>query len=117
MLAKVNRLVKATEYRLVMRRGQRRAQRHFIGFQYWQDSSYPARIGFVVPKKSVRLATRRNLVKRRLRGAVREHLGEFPPGSLTVFLARPAADKVAYRELDSQLESLIAGWQRPQQKN
>lgn len=100
-----------------MRRGQRRTQPHFIGFRYWQDPSEPARIGFVVPKKSVRLAVRRNLVKRRLRGAVRERIHKFPPGSLTVFLARPAADKVAYRELDNQLESLIAGWQRPQQKN
>lgn len=99
--------MKANDFRLAMRRGVRQSKSDLLGFQYRSDSAEPAKIGFIVPKKSVKLATQRNLVKRRLRHAVRSHLDDFTPGSLTVFLARNHANEVAYDQLDFQVQALV----------
>lgn len=61
-------------------------------------SGAPATVGFVV-SKAVGVAVVRNLVKRRLRGIVREELSTLPPGSLVVLRALPAAADVTYDHL------------------
>jgi ribonuclease P protein component len=69
-------------------------------------SSEPVRAGLVV-SKAVGPAVTRNLVKRRLRHLVREHLGGLPSGSLVVLRAQPTAASASYTELAAELERCL----------
>lgn len=117
MLAKVNRLTRAQDFRQAMREGMHAHSEHLILHQYVEDSSnavLPARVGFVVAKRFVKHATGRNLIKRRLRHLVRGRLGEFPPGSLNVFYAKSGIDKTDYAQLDDQVNAVLAKMNRKQ---
>ncbi|WP_441251229.1 ribonuclease P protein component [Kitasatospora sp. McL0602] len=65
-----------------------------------------ARAGFVV-SKAVGPAVVRNLVKRRLRHLVRDHLARLPAGSLIVVRALPPAGTATYPELEHDLEAAL----------
>ena len=69
-------------------------------------SSEPARVGLVV-SKAVGPAVTRNLVKRRLRHLVREHLGGLPGGSLVVLRAQPGSAAASYGELGVELSRCL----------
>lgn len=62
----------------------------------------PARVGFVV-SKGVGGAVVRNRVKRRLREAMRAHVGDLPDGALAVVRALPASRDARYPELQADL--------------
>jgi ribonuclease P protein component len=62
----------------------------------------PALAGFVV-SKSVGTAVRRNLVKRRLRAAVRPRLADLA-GWMVVFRARPEAASADYARLQADVD-------------
>jgi ribonuclease P protein component len=62
----------------------------------------PARAGFVVPK-TVGNAVARNLVRRRLRHLVRDHLPEQPAGTMIVVRVQPGAADLTYSELRRHL--------------
>lgn len=47
------------------------------------------RLGLVVPKRQARRAVTRNLVKRQVREAMRQHLSQLPPGDWVVRLRAP----------------------------
>jgi ribonuclease P protein component len=64
------------------------------------------RVGFVV-SRAVGKAVTRNLVKRRLRHLVREHLSVLPDAALLVVRAQPAAATADYAELGAELERCL----------
>jgi ribonuclease P protein component len=64
------------------------------------------RVGFVV-SRAVGKAVTRNLVKRRLRHLVREHLSVLPDSSLLVVRALPAAATADHAELQAELERCL----------
>jgi ribonuclease P protein component len=68
-----------------------------------ETSSEPARVGFVV-SRAVGTAVTRNLVKRRLREAVRVRVGDLPPGTLLVVRSNPAAATVTWPGLQRDLD-------------
>ena len=63
----------------------------------------PALVGLVV-SRAVGSAVTRNLVRRRLRHALREHLHELPEGSLLVVRANPEAAAASWSILTDDLE-------------
>jgi ribonuclease P protein component len=71
------------------------------------DASSVARFGFVV-SKSVGSAVSRNLVKRRLRSAVRERLLDFSKGQDLVIRALPAANGFSWKNLGEDLDSCLS---------
>ncbi len=66
----------------------------------------PARIGFSVSKR-VGNAVTRNLVKRRLREAVRRRLAGLAPGWDVVLTARPSAASATYQALAQEVDHLL----------
>jgi len=69
------------------------------------DDSF-ARFGFVV-SKSVGSAVQRNLVKRRLRSAIRERLPKFVKGQDLVIRALPSSSKISWQALGEDLDSCL----------
>jgi ribonuclease P protein component len=63
--------------------------------------------GFIVSKRISKKATDRNLIKRRLRAAYAELSQDIPPGSVLLFVARPACLEASYQELQTQLRVLL----------
>jgi ribonuclease P protein component len=57
-----------------------------------------AKVGIITSKR-VGGAVVRNRVRRRLRELVRHSLSHFPPGSLIVVIAKPAAAAASFEEL------------------
>lgn len=94
-----------------MRRGHRSAGPNLVAHLFPVDPprAAPPRVGFVV-SGAVGPAVTRNLVKRRLRGLVRERLGALPADCLLVVRANPSAagvpPAVLGAELDRQLERI-----------
>ena len=64
------------------------------------------RVGFVV-SKAVGNSVVRNRTQRKLRHLMRDRLGVFPPGSLVVVRAQPAAASATGAELGAELDRLI----------
>lgn len=64
------------------------------------------RIGFVVPR-AVGPAVTRNRVRRRLRHALRERLGQLPPGLRLVVRVLPPAASASYPELVAALDRAV----------
>ena len=63
------------------------------------EDAGPPLVGFVV-SKAIGNAVRRNLVKRRLRGAARKHLAILPDGARAVVRALPASSDSSYARLE-----------------
>ncbi|HEY2643059.1 MAG TPA: ribonuclease P protein component, partial [Galbitalea sp.] len=66
MLARANRVVRADDYRRLVRRGRRVGTPHALLYVAARASDEPTRVGFIV-SKTVGNAVARNLVTRRLR--------------------------------------------------
>ncbi len=66
----------------------------------------PPRVGLVV-SKAVGNAVIRNLVKRRLRHLVREHIASLPGRSMLVVRAQPPAAATSYAELGAELDRCL----------
>ena len=58
----------------------------------------PVRVGFITSKR-VGAAVVRNKVRRQLRELARHSRAHFPPGSLIVVIAKPAAARASFQEL------------------
>jgi ribonuclease P protein component len=74
------------------------------------DEDAPS-VGFVV-SKAVGNAVVRNVVKRRMRAVVAEHLTELAPGTLVVVRSLPASAAASYRTLQSDFTSCLARAQK-----
>ena len=110
MLNGRNRLRSSKDFGAVVRQGRRCGRTTLVVHLLGAGQQGPPRVGFVV-SKAVGGAVVRNTVTRRLRAAVRDRLGELPPGSLLVVRALPAAATAGYAELvvdlDGALERLV----------
>jgi len=71
-----------------------------------EDDSEP-KFGFVV-SKSVGSAVNRNLVKRRLRSAIRDRLNTFSPGKTLVVRALPSARDLTWLEFCEDLDNCLS---------
>ena len=88
-MKRANRLSRSRDFDAVHRRGRSVSSRFLV--LYWLPQEEPAepRIGFAVPRAAGG-AVERNRIKRRLREAWRERLGQVPAGRDYVLIARPA---------------------------
>ncbi len=71
------------------------------------DAAHPARLGLAIAKKQVRLATRRNRIKRVVRETFRRRRAALH-GHDVVVMARRAAAAASNRELVASLEQHFA---------
>ncbi len=108
MLAKANRLVRADDYRRLVRRGRRVATRHALVYVSRGDSELPPRFGFIVPK-TVGVAVDRNLVRRRLKALTFAAIPALPAGTEIVIRALPGAAQAGWDTLRSEISGVLSG--------
>ena len=76
--------------------------------KYKKNNLPQIQIGFIVSTRVDKRATARNLIKRRMRGAVRELLPRIKAGQQVLVVARVSAKKLAYAQIKKQLEFAFA---------
>jgi len=106
VLAKANRIVRANDYRAVVRRGTRFPAPHTLSYVRVNSGHETARFGFIVGK-TVGSAPVRNLVRRRLKAAAFDLLAEVPAGADVVVRALPAAAQASWSTLHQELSNAI----------
>lgn len=120
MLPRQARMTRPADFRRAIREGRRAGRPALTGHLAVPDTSgpedavpstvvrpaEPAKVGFIV-SRAVGTAVVRNRVKRRLRVAVREHLGSLPAGSLLVVRANPAAASARQADLAADLDLVL----------
>ena len=102
MLARVNRLVRGTDYRNVVRHGRKVGSRLTVMYVVKRDDEVPARFGFIVAK-TVGNAVVRNRVRRRLKAASFELLASGWGGSDVVIRALPSSAAASWTNLRSEV--------------
>ena len=113
MLAKANRITSADDYRVIVRRGAKVVGAHTVSYLRSRESGTEARFGFIVSKK-VGGAVRRNLIRRRLKAACHEALGEGAGSVDLVIRALPSAAVADWPALRSDVLNAVAT-SRPRQ--
>jgi ribonuclease P protein component len=107
VLAKVNRITKADDYRAVVRRGRRVVAESTVSYVSMNPNGGPPRFGFIVAK-TVGNAVVRNTVRRRLKAACHAALGRTNEGTDIVIRALPSAALAPYARVVDDVERAIA---------
>lgn len=102
MLAKVNRVAIAADFKAAVRRGRRVGTPHALLYILRRDADAPTRFGFIVAK-TVGNSVTRNLVTRRFRAIGREALAAHPTGSDVVIRALPGSPQAAWATLRGEV--------------
>jgi len=104
VLARANRLIRAEEFRRVVRRGRRSATASAVYYRYATSETEPARFGFIV-SRAVGGAVERNLLRRRLRAISRSLVEQGAHGSDVVVRALPGCAERRFAEWEDELRS------------
>ena len=104
-LPKQVRLLRTAEYRKVYSQGRRRSLDFLVVF-FLANGKSVSRIGLTVPR-SLGGAVERNLLKRRLREAVRRHLSELGPGWDIIMNPRLSAKKVKFATMEETVRKFF----------
>jgi ribonuclease P protein component len=106
MLQRKNRLSAEKDLSRLFRKG-RLFHGTVLSARVLRNSGEATRVAFVVSTKVSKRATTRNLVKRRLREAVRASLGELQPGWDIVIIVRPQAADIAGTTVSKVLDEVL----------
>jgi len=106
MLARVNRVVTADDYRATVRNGRKTVSAHAaVYIRSRLESSHP-RFGFIVAK-TVGNAVQRNLVRRRLKNVCFESLAATPRGCDVVIRMLPGSAQISWANLNQEITVLL----------
>ncbi|MBA2559278.1 MAG: ribonuclease P protein component [Propionibacteriales bacterium] len=105
MLPRVNRMQRSADFRRAARGGSRESSATLVVDAVATDPGDPVRVGFIV-SRAVGNAVVRNRVRRRLRHAVRPHLGQL--GHSLVVRARPLAAAADFASLAQDLHRCLS---------
>lgn len=106
MLAKINRLKKRKDFKLVFKKGKG-FKEDFLVLKRIKNNLKRTRFGFIVGRKISKKATTRNKIKRRLRGLVRIRLGKVKTGFDVVLIAQPGLENKDFWEIEEIISKLF----------
>jgi ribonuclease P protein component len=86
-----------------MRTGRKTVSDSMVTYLKNDSNPLDPKFGFVV-SKTVGSAVERNLVKRRLRSAIRDRMAQFQSGQTLVIRALPSIKELSWDELGAQLD-------------
>ncbi len=106
MLARANRVVRADDFRTVVRRGRRSVTSAAVYYRLERDADEPLRVGIIVAR-SVGNAVARNLVRRRYRALGREFVEAGARGNDVVVRALPGAAQRSWVTLADDMHTVL----------
>ncbi len=106
MLSKINRLSSDKDFKRVLR-GGKTAENPFVRIKFTENQKKETRFGFVVSIKFAKKAAARNLVKRRLRAAMRFLLTRVKQGFDIVIWPKPKSRHADYRIILQNLKDVL----------
>jgi len=107
MLAQKYRLKKRKDFERVYKQGKGFKQ-DFLFLKTFENNLKNSRIGIVVSKKIANRAVERNLIKRRLREAVKKRLSEMKPGLDIVIAAKQGiSKKTLFQDIEQVLNEIL----------
>ena len=106
MLARANRVVRADDFRMVVRRGRRAVTPTAVYYRLKRDADDPLRIGIIVAK-TVGNAVDRNLVRRRYRALGRQFVEAGARGNDVVVRALPGAAQHSWVTLADDMHTAL----------
>ncbi|MEO6115447.1 MAG: ribonuclease P protein component [Pseudolysinimonas sp.] len=106
MLARANRVVRADDFRMVVRRGRRSVTPVAVYYRLERGADDPLRVGIIVAR-SVGNAVDRNLVRRRYRALGREFVEAGAHGSDVVVRALPGAAQRTWTTLADDMHTAL----------
>jgi len=107
MLPKKNRL-KKEEVEFIFKKGKT-YKKGFLLLKIIEDKKELASLfSVVVPKKVSKKAVERNKIKRKIRESLRKKLDKIKPGIKGLFIALPGAKEKNYKEIEKNIDELIA---------
>ncbi|KRC46850.1 ribonuclease P protein component [Leifsonia sp. Root227] len=107
MLAKANRITRGADYKATVRRGTRFTGANTVTYIRRSPDPDVVRFGFIVGK-TVGIAVRRNLVRRRLKAVAHEVLPRLTPGTDIVVRALPASTQAEWATLHEEISAAIS---------
>lgn len=113
MLPRAHRMVDPADFRSTFRDGVVAGDTMVVVHCRTDEDPTRSLVGFVVPKREIKLAVGRNRVKRRLRHLMRDRLDTLPAGARVVVRVRAAALDCSHDELATSLDCTMArAWRR-----
>lgn len=106
MLARANRVVRADDFRMVVRRGRRSVTPSAIYYRLERDAGEPLRFGIIVAR-SVGNAPARNLVRRRYRALGRQFVDAGAHANDVVVRALPGAAQAGWATLADDMHAAL----------
>ena len=106
MLARANRVVRADDFRMVVRRGRRSVTPSAVYYRLERDADDPLRVGIIVAR-SVGNAVARNLVRRRYRALGRSFVEAGARGNDVVVRALPGAAQRTWATLADDMHTAL----------
>jgi ribonuclease P protein component len=106
VLATSNRVVRAEDFRAVMRSGKRVAANGSLVYLREREATEPARFGFVIPR-AVGGAVVRNRLRRRLRAIGYDMVGAGFAATDVVVRALPASADLDWQTLNVEVRAAI----------
>jgi ribonuclease P protein component len=106
VLARANRVVRADDFRMVVRRGRRSVTPSAIYYRLERGTDEPLRVGIIVAR-SVGNAVARNLVRRRYRALGRQFVDAGARGNDVVVRALPGAAQRTWVTLADDMHTAL----------
>lgn len=106
MLSAINRLSSRGDFSRLFSKG-RAVHAAGVTLKTITNGRESCRVGFVVSTKVSKKAVVRNRLRRRLREAVRAHLGKIKPGYDLVFITRPEMREATFAEVTQAVAYLL----------
>jgi len=102
----VNRVVRAEDFRAIVRRGRRSSSPLAVYYRLDRAQSDPARFGFIV-SRAVGGAVERNLIRRRMRAVGRELVDAGASGVAVVVRALPGSAQHGWASLSADMHGAL----------
>jgi ribonuclease P protein component len=107
VLPKQNRVVRAEDFRTVVRRGHRTATPLAVYYRLQREPADPVRFGFIV-SRAVGGAVERNLMRRRMRAVGRQLVDAGARGSDVVVRALPGSAQHGWASLSADMHDALS---------
>ena len=106
MLAKIYKLKKENDFKIVFEKGKF-YQFNLIKLKFFKNSLDYSRFGFIVSKKFSKKATERNRIKRQLNSAVELNFSKIKNGFDIVVMISSELNNKSYQEIEDEFIKLL----------